>query len=115
MSTVNQITGGAFQDSEGNPLANGYLIFELNQDEVVNTSTRVCSGKTIQVPLNSSGNAITSPSHSLWPNDVMIPAGSFYSVSAYSANGTLVWGPNAQSVLSSPSPFNLGAWIPGKI
>ena len=25
-----QIVGGGFQDAEGNPLANGYLLFELS-------------------------------------------------------------------------------------
>lgn len=114
-STVNQIEGGSFIDSEGNPLANGYLLFQLNQDGVVNTSTQVCAGSTIKVPLNSSGSVAASPVYSLWPNDVLTPSGSFYTVSAYTANGTLVWGPNSQSVLHTPSPFLLGAWVPGKL
>jgi hypothetical protein len=115
MATVNSLTGGAFQDNEGNPLVNGYLQFQLNKDETVNTNTQVCSGKVIQIPLDSNGNIITSPTYSLWPNDVLLAVGSFYFVSAYTASGQLVWGPNCQSVLSSPSPFNLSSWIPGKV
>lgn len=115
MSTVNQISGGSFVDSEGNTLANGYLLFQLVTDETVNTSTQVCAGSTIKVPLDSSGNVVTSPTYSLWPNDVMTPSGSFYLVSAFTSKGQLVWGPNAQSVLSSPSPYNIGAWVPGKV
>ena len=115
MSSVNQIIGGSFQDSEGNLLASGYLLFELNQDGVVNTGTLICAGRVIKVPLDSSGNVVTSTTYSLWPNDVLLPSGSFYSVTAFTKNGERVWGPNPQSVLSTPSPFNISAWIPGKV
>jgi hypothetical protein len=115
MSTVNQITGGAFQDPEGNPLANGYLTFEISQAGLVNTNTAVCSERLITVPLDSSGNVVVSTVYSLWPNDVITPSGTFYHVSAYTSKGQLVWGPNAQTVLSSPSPYNISVWIPGKI
>jgi len=114
-STVNQIVGGVFQDSEGNVLANGYLIFVLSQDGIVNTSTRVCAGYEIRVPLNSSGSVASSPVQNLWPNDVLTPSGTFYTVSAYTASGQLVWGPNPQSVLHTPSPFDIGTWVPGKV
>ena len=114
-NTVNQIVGGLFQDSEGNVLANGYLLFVLNQDGIVNTSVQVCAGYSIQVPLNSSGSVAASPVQNLWPTDVLTPSGNFYMVSAYSASGQLVWGPNPQSVLHTPSPFDLGTWIPGKV
>jgi len=36
MSTKVQITGGAFQDAAGNLLVNGYLLFVLSQDGLVN-------------------------------------------------------------------------------
>ena len=114
-STVNQIVGGSFQDSEGNLLANGSLLFELSQDGVVNTHTKVCAGYTIHVPLNSSGSVASSPVQNLWPNDVLNPSGTFYTVTAYSASGERVWGPNYQSVLHTPSPFDLGAWVASKV
>jgi hypothetical protein len=115
MSIINQISGGSFQDNEGNPLANGYLLLELSQDCIVNTTTLVCSNFTVKVPLDVNGNVVTSPSYSVWPNDVLTPSGTFYFISAYTANGELVWGPNCNQILSSPSPFVLGALIPGDV
>lgn len=112
MAIVNQIIGGGFQDSEGNLLANGYLQLQLNQDETVNTSTLICSGLVITVPLDVNGNIVTSPAYSFWPNDLISPSGSFYTVTAFTQSGERVWGPNSQQILSSPSPFDVGAWVP---
>lgn len=105
MSVTNQIIGGTFT-------SNGYLLFRLVQDAVVNGSTLVSKGKVITVPLDSSGNIVTSTAYKLWPNDVMTPSSTYYMVSAYTSAGQLIWGPNAMVVLSSPSPFNIGAVSP---
>ena len=114
--TTNNITSGYFHNLEGDPLADGYLLFELSQDCIVNTTTMICAGFSIQVPLNASGSVVSSP---LWPVDVLTPIYPslplFYTVTAYSAAGQKVWGPYSQSVNSSPRPFNLGTWIPGKV
>jgi hypothetical protein len=115
MATKNQITGGGFQDALGNVLAGGYLVFELSQDAQVNGTTQIAAGYTVRINLDSSGNVATSPAQSIWPNDVLSPNGTFYLVSAYSAIGQLVWGPNAQQVLSSPSPYNIGVWVPSSV
>jgi len=115
MATKNQITGGGFQNAIGALLANGYILFELSQDAQVNGTTQITAGFTVQVDLDSSGNVITSPAQQVWPNDVLSPGGTFYNVSVYSATGQLVWGPNAQQVLSSPSPFVIGAWVPAAV
>lgn len=115
MSVKNQITGGAFQDATGNLLVNGYLLFELSQDGQVNGSTELAAGFKIKIPLDASGNVVTSPTYSVWPNDVITPINTFYNVSAYSAHGQLVWGPNAVQVFNSPSPYNIGAWVPDAI
>jgi len=112
MSTFNTISGGAFQDSSGNPLANGYLTIQLSQDGVVNTSTMVCSGYEITVKLDANGNVISSPAQTIWPNDVITPSGTFYTIYAYSANGQLVWGPSYNQILSTPTPFDLGSLTP---
>ena len=114
MSSTVELTGGAFQDSEGNPLANGYLLFELSQDAVANATDQICAGFKLMIKLDSSGNVITSPAQNVWPNDVLTPFGTFYMVSGYAASGELVWGPNAQQVLT-PSPFDIGAWVPGTV
>jgi hypothetical protein len=112
MSTFNEISGGAFQDSSGNLLANGYLIMKLSQDGVVNTNTMVCAGYEITVPLDVNGNVLPFSDIVVWPNDVITPSGTFYTIYAYSANGQLVWGPNYAQILSTPSPFNLGSITP---
>ena len=116
MVSTNNITGGSFQDTEGNLLSNGYLTFELSQDCIVNGITMVCAGFVIQVPLNPSGSVASSP---LWPVDLITPIYPnlplFYMVTAFSAEGQKVWGPFPQSIKSTPSPFDLGTWIPGQL
>lgn len=115
MSTKVQIIGGAFQDPAGNPLANGYLLFELSQDGLINGSSQIAAGREIKVTLDANGNVVTSPAQYIWPNDVIIPINTFYTVSAYTSSGQLVWGPNSQQVLSSPSPFDITAWVPATV
>jgi hypothetical protein len=112
-ATKAQLSGGAFQDVSGNPLANGFLLMKISQDGQVNYGTQVCAGSVLKVLLDANGNVLSSPAQFAWPNDVIYPSGTFYNVSAYSAEGQLVWGPNAQQVLSTPSPYNIGVWVPG--
>jgi hypothetical protein len=114
-ATKVQLEGGAFQDCAGNVLANGYLLFVLSQDGLVSGSVQVAAGREIKVLLDSNGNIATSPAQYIWPNDVLTPVNTFYTVSAYTASGQLVWGPNAQQVLSSPSPFSVTAWVPASV
>lgn len=114
MSTKVQLQGGAFQDVQGNKLASGYLLMTLSQDaSVTSPASQIASGYTVKILLDGSGNVQTSPAQFVWPNDVLVPANTFYSVTAYTAAGELVWGPNSEQVLSSPSPFDIGAWAPG--
>lgn len=117
MSSVNQIVGGNFQDSQNNPLSNGYLIFVLSRDEIDTTTSEieVCAGRAIRIPLDNTGNVPTSPVYSVWTNDSLVGGDTFYTVIAYTAKGERVWGPNYQQVLLSPSPFNIGAWAPTSI
>jgi hypothetical protein len=118
--TVNTL-GGTWTDLEGNPLASGYLLFEINQGATVTgTEIFVVPGKVIKILLNVSGEIVSG--QSLWPNDVLTPANSnnqnnvsFYTVTAYTQAGQRVWGPYCQTVLSSPSPFVTNAWIPGQL
>lgn len=113
MSTKIQLSGGSFQDVGGSPLANGYLSMSLSQDGQVNSDAQIAAGYEITITLDSSGSVDTTTPQYVWPNDAITPVNTFYSVSAYSEDGQLVWGPNSQQVLSSPSPFDIGAWIPG--
>jgi hypothetical protein len=125
MSTVNQLTGGGFQDILGNVLAYGTMLMQLNVDANLITpiSTTISSNDSILILLDANGDVQTSPAQSVVPNDQLIPINlnggrdgdTFYTVSVYSAEGQLVWGPNAQQVLSTPSPFDIGTWIPGTV
>lgn len=115
MSSVVQLSGGNFQDSEGNVLNEGYLLFELSQDAQANSTDQICAGRVIKILLDNSGNVQSSPAQSIWPNDALTPAGTFYIVRGYTAQGELVWGPNAQQVFSTPSPYNLNSWVPNYI
>lgn len=110
-----QVIGGAFQDAQGNVLANGYLIFELSQDEQATGAAQIGSGRKVQINLNSSGSIDQSVAQFIWPNDLLAPVNSFYKVSGYNASGQLVWGPNNQQVISTPSPYDVTAWVPNKM
>ena len=85
----------------------------LSQDALASDGSEVAAGKLIQIALDEDGNVDTTTAQYVWPNDQLTPANTFYSVSAYTAEGQLVWGPNPQQVFSTPSPFNVSAWIPG--
>jgi uncharacterized protein YcfL len=121
MSTKVQLTGGAFQDSEGNLLANGTLKMKLNQDGVVNTNVQVCSGVEIIIQLDSNGNVAsssstpTAPNQYVWGNDQLSPVNSYYRVTGYTAKGQPAWGPNNQQVLGSGGTFDVGTWVPNLI
>lgn len=115
MSTKVQLSGGAFQDAAGNLLSDGYLLMELSQDGVVNSDEQVAAGIVLKILLDANGNVATSPAQYVWPNDVISPSGTFYTVSAYKADGQLVWGPNSQVVFSLPSPYDIGAWVPNQV
>ena len=107
------LQGGNFQDAEGNLLALGTLRMELVQDEQLSSDTgQICSGITLQIKLDSSGDVAASPVQSVWPTDVMTPAGASYTVWGYSAAGQLVWGPNYGLLVPSGATFDTGTWIP---
>lgn len=117
MATKVELTGGGFQDSEGNLLANGYLIMKLSQDSKVNTS-QICSGVEIKIDLNASGDVAVYPSHpvqSVWGNDQLLPINSFYRVTGFKANGQPAWGPNNQQVIGDGGTFDVGTWVPNSV
>jgi hypothetical protein len=112
-----ELIGGAFQSSEGEVLANGYLIMKLSQDSVVNTS-QICSGVEIRIDLDANGDVAVYPSHavqSVWGNDHLSPANSFYRVTGYKASGQPAWGPNNQQVIGNGGTFDVGTWVPNSV
>lgn len=120
MATKVQLTGGAFQDSTGAVLANGYLKMKLNQDCMVNSS-QVCAGVEITIQLDSAGNVASSTStpaatnQLVWGNDQLSPTNSFYRVTGYKANGQIAFGPNNQQVIGNGGTFNVGTWVPNQV
>jgi hypothetical protein len=116
MSSKIQLTGGNFQDVQGNALANGYLLMELSQDaSVASPASQIAAGYIVKITLNSSGSVDTTTPQYVWPNDVLSPTNTFYNVTGYSSKGELVWGPNPEQVLSSPNPYDIGAWQPNVV
>ena len=113
MATKCVLSGGAFQDSEGNPLSLGYLIFELSQDCSVSGVGNIAAGITVQIQLDANGNVAGSPGASIWGNDVLSPQPNFYKVTGYTVAGQPSWGPNNQQVTGGS--FNLGTWVPNTV
>lgn len=113
-ATKVQLVGGRFQDSEGNPLASGYLRFFLNQDATITGIGSICSGIYVQVKLDANGSVAQAPPQYIWGNDQMSPTNSFYRVFAYASTGQLAWGPNNQQI-SGTGTFDLGAWTPNQV
>jgi len=115
---VTIVTGGGFQDSEGNVLANGTLIWNLNRDAYTDNtfSTLVCAGEAIEWELDTNGNI--PGTQTLWPNDQLLDvwtlaADTFYTLKAVSEDGQLAWGPNViyvpteeYFVITSVAPIN---------
>ena len=115
-ATKTQLLGGAFQDSEGNPLALGYLKMKLSQDASVSGVGNICSGLEITIQLDVNGNVVASPAQSVWANTggVLAPINTFYKVTGYTAAGQRAWGPNNQQVAAGAT-FNLGSWVPNQV
>lgn len=114
---VNQITGGAFQDSEGNPLTEGTLVLTLNRDAYTDNtfSTLVCAGQSLEITLDANGNIAST--EGVWPNDQLLDVWSlttdtYYTAKAITAEGQLAWGPNVIYILSTPSPFVITSIAP---
>ena len=114
MSSKVQLTGGAFQDSEGNVLVDGYLKLRLSQDASVSGVGNICSGVEITIQLDASGNAVTSPAQYVWGNDNLLPINTYYRVTGYTQSGQPAWGPNNQQIVGSGT-FDLGTWVPNQV
>lgn len=84
---LRRIINGGWQDALGNPLALGYLTFRLITDG--QSGVQVAAGRLVTVPLDDDGNI--SGTVLLWTNDSLVPAGTTYSIIAYTAQGQPVW------------------------
>lgn len=108
-----QIIGGDYQNFEGAPLANGYLIVQLSHDEQEVVDPGLLTGMPkIKIALDNTGNIPSSPATMIWPNDQLYPGGSYYTVNGYAADGTYVWGPQFWVLTSAVSPYNVANQVP---
>ncbi len=78
-----------FQDPSGNAIASGTVTIRLLYDisTAASSGPQISSGIVVSGTLDSSGSVTVE----LWPNDVLVPAGSSYVVNAYTALGQLAW------------------------
>jgi hypothetical protein len=103
------IIGGNFQDALGNPLALGYVTFQLSVDAVTLGGQQIAAGRIVTVDLDSSGNA--DGSMSLWSNDYMNPVTTVYKIKAYNAAGLQAWVSENRIPDGTPT-FDLGSLTP---
>lgn len=111
MASKTQIVNGSFEDNQGNTLNNGSLVFQLSQDASVNSSPyrQVVGGIKTRVPLDNNGNVAGVVT--IWTNDVLTPAGTYYIVTAYNNSGLKVWDAPQYWTLTSGSPIDLGSLV----
>lgn len=114
-ATKVQLTGGVFQDSEGNKLALGYLIMKLAMDANISGVGNIASGIDIRIQLDANGSVVASPAQSVWGIDQMLPVNNYYRVTGYTAAGQPAWGPNNQQVIGSGGTFDVGTWVPNQV
>ena len=103
------ISNGSFQDGEGNSLAGGQLILQLNTDAVVVGTGQIISQLPVAITLDSSGNA---PSTSIWFNDQLSPSGTVYIARLFSADGQAVWAAAQNWSFTGSSAINLDTMLP---
>lgn len=85
-----QLIGGEWQDSQGNPLENGFLIYKLSGD-AYSPSGQVCAGIDLKVYLDATGNIPAIPAVFIWPAALLVPDDLTYDVQAYTQYGARVW------------------------
>ena len=114
---VRQVTGGEWQDAEGNVLALGTVVCEVSGDAQLSSSAgELCAGIKVILQLDSTGSVSVASNQSLWPTDQMNPSNITYTVWVYAANGELSWGPNyGLTVPSGAGTFDLDTWVPNQI
>jgi hypothetical protein len=106
------IIGGNFQSPNGGPLSNGYLVFTLNHDSnIVSLNSQIVAGLTATLFLDVNGNLVSG--QYLYTNDVITPAGSYYTVNAYDSNGIQVWSnPQIMNIQPYAATINIGSLTP---
>jgi hypothetical protein len=105
MATPDQTITGTFQNPQGNPLANGYLIMRLSHDGQSGAPSQVVSGLSQRINLTANGQI--NPAVAIYSNTGLLPANTFYHVRAYDANGTEVIPLSQITIPNTPTPVDL--------
>lgn len=106
------ITGGGFQDCEGNPLAMGFLTLELNTvcTDASTGTFQICPGEVVSYPLDANGNI--SGTQYVWSSDLLLPTGTLYRMIVYTSKGQIAWGPNFLQLIAIGGVVNLNLLVP---
>jgi hypothetical protein len=119
-ASLTQLTGGSFQDANGNILAFGYLTLKLSQDGNVSGVGNICSGVAITIQLDANGNVGSSTSPTpvanqyVWANSNISPINTYYKVTGFTQQGERAFGLNNQQVAAGAT-FNVGTWVPNSV
>jgi hypothetical protein len=106
------ITGGGFQDCEGNLVSGGVLTLELNTvcTDLATGTFQICPGDVVAYSLDANGNILGT--QYVWSNDLLSPKGTFYRMIVYTSKGQLAWGPNFLRLISVSGVVNLNLLVP---
>src|SRR6267154_612681 len=97
-------TSVAFQDPQGNVLASGVIIFQLNMGAKLISNGEVVNVLKISFTLTSTG--LMPAASTIIANDELMPTGTMYVVTIFNSNGLLVRGPE-NWILSGNSPIDI--------
>jgi hypothetical protein len=108
---MTRLTGGNFQDQSGQPLINGYLLFQLSADAKVTATNQVLSsGQICKIILDMIGNV--AGSQSLIANADLTPAGTFYTVGLFDSSGNALWSSPQEIRIPSGASYDLCLFVP---
>lgn len=113
MASKVQLVGGRFQGIDGVPVANGYLTFTLLGDYRMGESVSVDGnqiGAGIEVRIDLDADGSLAPGQSIWANDQLTPAETYYRVTLYTVDGQPLW-TDAKRITGDGGTFDIGeAW-----
>lgn len=98
----------AFTDAQGNPMASGYLVFNLSGPANLIAGGQIAPVPPIRINLGVAGTVV--PGQSIEANDEMQPTGTFYIVRLFNVNNVVVRGPE-NWILSGGAPIDLSGMI----
>jgi hypothetical protein len=107
-----ELIGGGYQNFLGTPLADGYLVMNIQPNlEVYTAGEEILEGGiSFRINLDANGNCL--PGQKVFSNSVLNPSGSVYQVRAFAADGTTASDQQLFTVPSSSVTYNISNWLP---